>query len=87
MDPKMRKFCLNHHGKVQQSMRMFIDIMGQRAKMLSLTYQTMLKQLKTVHQIMSIQTWPFLPIWYTGDGCTMYQMDNTNIIFTQTEIS
>ena len=27
------------------------------------------------------------PLFYTGDGATMYQLDNTNIRFSQTEIS
>ena len=69
---------------VQDSMGTFMAVMNKRTLTLTARHTEMLTRLQVDCMIKKIQgrLGVFLPVWYTGDACTMYQMDNTNIRLT-----
>lgn len=84
-------YACDMFGQAQLSMSFFANVVVERLKCLDPEYVEKLKNLQDVHHLRKIPIYDGtsgrLPIFYTGDACTMYQQDNTNVRFSQTEIA
>ena len=74
-------------AKVQVVVAKWRSVVDKRLRACKTQFERCVKLMTSRHLLIDLLDTATVPLVYTGDGATMYQLQNTNIRFPQTEIS